>query len=637
MLDMAFGQDRDRTLTPALAVFVVPLSSERTAIFFDTGPATLGLGDRLTATLDGEPLGGPVALTRLGLETGGQRHLLIVAYPSARLCAGALSISAGHVVIARIDPLALQSPLVDAMALVAGLDETGGLRLLRLLLTTGASLFGKGEVGEFGALAEQLVERLGVHVPLAERSPVGRDGAVLTWELPAEMALPRLEAVTLWTGARTRRLRDIATCEEVSGGRRFLHIFLDRPLPQSGELVAIGTTLLRLGVSSSPAAQPLSSWLARRNAATRMAARAFVDRLAAERTEVAILRAEIDCPAEAAPTARAVHLSRQGDGLLYLVSIDDPRGLLAGFRIEAEDTQADLRCDALVWHDRLGPVAAGYVPWSGPASGPATVAPVYRSGRIGPRQPASFDATNEICPEAFRSLPESAAADVLAAALPGVMRGRPDWRCRVAEFGSAKARPSVSVVIAASEPREHLHALLAAIVTEPGATQAEIVLYHPDGAQTSSVLATADALSAIHRVGLRVVSVASGAMPSECLRAALRVARADRAVILGQGILPTRRGWLSAWRRRAGASRASFSEIGEGGHVAALGGASLAAMRSSKASLPSVLADLHAVPAARAGRAGSDGFAVFSDDLPDPLQRAVEGRALATLRETSHD
>ena len=265
---------------------VVPLSASRSAVFFDTCPETATTDVRLSAMLGDRPVEGPVVVTRLGLVNGGVRHVAILSYPADVFCRSTLTFGSRDAILAATDPGALQSPLVDFISLLAGLDRPGSLRLLRLLLTTGASLFGNGAIGDFGALVDQLVERLGTKLPLRARSMVGRSATVLTWQLPGELELTPLRDLTLCADGRTFRVTEFTALEEVVEGCRLLHLLVERPLPTQAEFLALGGTLLRLGLSRDVAPRPLVNWLVPRTAEVRAAAFDFVDRLSRVHPEV---------------------------------------------------------------------------------------------------------------------------------------------------------------------------------------------------------------------------------------------------------------------------------------------------------------------------------------------------------------
>ncbi len=624
---------------------IVPLSASRSAVFFDAEAPTLPGRQRLSAALDGRSIDGPVAATRLTLTNGDARHVVLMSQPAEALCRRALTLSGSGAVLAAVDPLALQSPLADPAALLAGLDRAGSLRLLKLLLTTGASLFGNGEIGDFGALVDQLVERLGEQVPLAARSPVGRRAWVLSWRLPVDLELPPLGAVTLLANGRTQRVTGFTATTEVVDGCRLLHFMVARPLPQKAGFLALGQTLLCLGMGGDVAPRPLAGWLAKRGPEVRGEALAFVERLCATEADVAILRGELSCPRAAEPVARVLHLSRSPAGLLYMIGVDDPRGLLSAVRLRMQRAHVDLPCDRLEWHSRHGAVVVGLAAGVTGTAGAATIAPLYRSGRLGAATPATASAAGDLLPEVFRGLPLDVAAVPLARAMPAAMSARPHWRHRLTEFGQIPPAPGIAVVIAAGSAPEYLHAVVASVMAEAGGRAVEIVVHHRDGPATRMVRDAAEVLSAVHRIGLRVVSAAPQALPSECLRAALWSVRAPRAVALGPGTLPGRRGWLAAWRRRIAAratARAVTAEVRHpgagdaGGYIVGLDPAAMSLLLACRPMLPGVLADLRATARLAIAGVSGDGFVTYEDCVPDALVRAVEAVVAGRIAGARH-
>ncbi len=637
----AFSPKQQDQVPIAAAARIVALSPSRSAIFFDGPPVVVGRGERLSATLDGRPVEGPLAVTRLGLENGAERHVVLAPVPGDDLGRRTLIISVRNAILARIDPLALQSPFVDPLALIAGLDGTASLRLLKLLVTTGASLFGKGDIGAFGALADHLVGRLGTRLPLAGRCRIGQRTRILSWEIPSALELPPLHALYLLSDGRTTRMTDFEVSEEVSEGRRILHLTVFRPIPNDADFVIFSSRLLLLGMSREVAPRPLASWLARRGDAVRARTMDIVSKLAAEEADVVILQDELLCPAGSEPSLKVLHLSRGPAGLLYMIGVADPRGLLAGIRVETQDAHIDLPLDRLDWHSRHGVVAAGFASRFGRCASQATISPLYRSGRRGAASRAAVEVADALLPEAFRGLPTGVAAAALARSLPACIAARPAWRHRVTTFGSVRATCSVAVVIAAGSAPEHLHAAVAAVTAEAGRGPVELVIHHQDGPATETVLRAAEMLSSVHRIGLSVVSVASEALPSEALRAALRSVRAPKCVAMGKDVLPDGPGWLAACRRRIAGPlprvvTAKATVVGgaeAGGYVVGLNDAARMRLGRSKPLLPSVLPDLHATPDLPVGGMKWDGFTTFGDAVDDPLADAVELLVLAETGE----
>ena len=631
---------------PSVPARVVALSEERTAIFFDLCASALSPGARLTALCDGAPFGAPLVVTQLARQDGGKRHVLLVTRPASEVCGSSIAIEAMGAVFGRIDPMALQSPLVDPLAMIAGLSETGRLRLLKLLLTTGASLFGKGELGGFGKLVSQLIESLSAPLPLAAWCPIGRGAGVLSWRLPAEAEVPGPRHLCILHGGRARRFTRFDVVEEAAENTRILHLFVAEQVPEGAELIVLGEQPVRLCGPSADAARSFTGWLGRRSPEVRAKALAWLDTMAAGDAQVAALRDELASPVEAEPKLDVLHLSETPTGLLYLISVDDPRGLLTEMRMEVAGETMIVGCDRLEWHLAAGHVAAGFAPLPRRSGGSAKIVPVYRSGRLGETveaRPAAFDGR---VPEAFRGLPMAEAAPILARAVPAGMRSRPVWRRRVITFGTLPAAPRLSLLISAGEAPEHLHTVLAKLTLEPAWRRVEVVVFHGDGPATEMVRQTVEALSLVHRIGIRLVSVAGEAFESERLRAALVETRAAVVLTLGPGCVPEGARWLSRWHRRVARNSAPTvvhaSADGSNGSLAsafaaaALNRSAVARLISTRPLLPEVASDFAATPGLIVSPARRLSVAAYETAEPSRLEREAARIAVDEAREAEN-
>ncbi len=634
--------------TPA-AARVAPLSGGQAAIFFDLDPDALGRGTRLAARCDGRPFDGPVAVTRLSLSSGRERHVLIAARPAAELCRSAVDVEAAGRAVAAIDPAALQSPLVDPLALITGLDEAGARRLLRLLLTTGASLFGKGDLGAFGLIVGQLIEGQTAAVPLASHCRVGRGAAALSWRVPADS--PRLTRdLCILTDGKALRFTEFEAIEEQRGAERVVHLLISRPLPRDADIIVLGERPIRLSRHGGEVVRDLTDWLGRRPAGVRAQVLSWLDDLAGGEAEVAALRDELACPPDQAPRIEPLYLAEAPNGILAVVAVDDPRGLLAALRVSVGTHAADMPCQTLV-PLRGRSVACGFLPTPGRGAGTAEIAPVFASGRIGAALGLPTTDFDGAVPGIFDGLPWPVAADALSRAVPAAMRNRPVWRRRTASFGPRATSPAMAIVAAVGDTPEHLHALIAAVATEAPGKNTEIVLHHGEGPTTSMPVEVAETLSAVHRIGIRVVSVAGPALPSEVLRAALAEIRAPRCLVVGPDCLPRGTGWLKAWRRRIAASSEARAIVAgardwDGGNAAGyalgLNAAAIARLLGARPLLPGVTGDLSATAGIASVRArGLDvaGFAASASASATPatgLVDAVEAAILTDLRRSNH-
>ena len=106
---------------PLAEGLVVPLADQVSAIVFDDSSAPAGRA-RLRVELDGGPLGQRMISTTLKLRAGGNRHLLLVGLPAARIARSRVALARDRELAAAIDPEWLQSPLADIAALIEGLQ-----------------------------------------------------------------------------------------------------------------------------------------------------------------------------------------------------------------------------------------------------------------------------------------------------------------------------------------------------------------------------------------------------------------------------------------------------------------------------------------------------------------------------------
>ena len=318
---------------------IVPLAKDVAAIMFDAPPDRGNPRERLTALFDGKPLGRPAVSTSLELRSGGRRHVLMVGRSAASLTGTTVTLALGTQLAAVLDGDWLQPPIADGAALVRGLAETGRRRLLKLFLTTGASLFGRGSP-EFAGAARGLVETVASASvePICWR-PIGAAGAILSYVLPTGDAAPLIdEVIELGTDKVTR----VAGWDAIAEAEGRLHLFIPGRVTPGASLVGLGTGQLHLrtpDVSLPPRA--LAPWLAKREPAVRAWAEALLAPAAMTDAAAAALVREIGQPAGAAPKAILRHLSGTRGGVLYAVELDDPAGLVRSVRIERGDAVED--------------------------------------------------------------------------------------------------------------------------------------------------------------------------------------------------------------------------------------------------------------------------------------------------------
>jgi hypothetical protein len=247
---------------------LVPLGARLLAVSFDRA----GRG-RLSGDLGGQPLAPPVVGTGLPLAGGGRRHVLLLPRALHEVLGRRLILALDGLPTAAVEPGWLQPPVEDAPALVAGLAPEGRHRLLRLLLTTGASLLGPLCGADLARAVRRLLDLCEVEALEAiESAALGPTARVLTCRASRGAPRPGAEAVLLSSG-RVARAADVTALCEASPAGDLLHVGLPEGAPPGAELILLGPGLLRLSVEGR-GALPLPAWAARRGPAAQTWARA---------------------------------------------------------------------------------------------------------------------------------------------------------------------------------------------------------------------------------------------------------------------------------------------------------------------------------------------------------------------------
>ncbi len=315
---------------------IVPIAPDVAAIMFDSPPDGGRPRPRLTALFAGQPLRGPSISTSLELRSGGRRHVLVVGRGAESLTGMAVTLALGAQLAAILDGDWLQPPIADGAALVRGLAEAGRRRLLKLFMTTGASLFGRGSA-EFAQAARRLAEMVAAAalVPVSW-CPLGVTGRVVSYRLPTgvvEAEIEELIAVGTEPPGAARRLGDAGRGRRGAAHPASLPAERDRrPGPGWSGLVPRSCICGRRTRSfcrsrwrpgsrgGGPRWRPGSpGWW----------------RSSAEADPVAAaLARELRQAAEAAPRAVVRHLSATRGGVLFAVDLADSDGLVRALRIE---------------------------------------------------------------------------------------------------------------------------------------------------------------------------------------------------------------------------------------------------------------------------------------------------------------
>lgn len=531
---------------------LVPLADDLVAAFFDAPGHESVVTSQLAAWSGDEALCRPLLGTRLARRDGGLRYVFFLARSSRDLCRRGLWIARDEAPLAEIDPSALQSPVVDALALVVGLSPEGEARLLRALLTTGLSLFGDRAFPGIRDIVLQLLERLAPPA-LALRAwcPLGGTAAIASYTLPRDLAAEPIGSLVAIGSGSAQLLPGVETDVETLGDDRLLHLFLPRGLKPGTTLVALSETPLRLaGPAPAQRQRPLGPWLQRRSPPVRRRTLARLDRLAAADATAAALLAEANCPDRARPEVVPQLVSCTSAGIFYIVALRDPRRLLANLLLRTGQGDILLPVGTPLHHPRLGPIQLGYARATQDCApgDRAEIFALYRSGRMTRVGELALDPLPAEVPPLLNDLPDAAVAPALAAALADSLRDRPDVPGEVIEIAAPEAAADVTLLVELDGALDYPFALAASLA---GHRRLTLMLHHPDPRARAALTAIGEELHAIYGFGVALFDIAEeGLKPAERLRAALAHVPTDAAVVLSGDVLPERRPWLGPWLDR---------------------------------------------------------------------------------------
>lgn len=624
---------------------ILPVAAGVSALAFDLGAAA-PLSGRLTGEIDGAPARGPLVSTRLALRSGGTRHVLLVGEGAGALLDRRILLSLGGRLAAAIEPDWLQSPLADPATLIEGLADEGRRRLLKLFMTTGASLFGADAgagadaAADFARAAEGLLTLLGLRsLPPAGACRLGAAALVLSYVVAPGFDPATLGELVLLTRGRARRLGGCKAVVERRGKAALLHLGLPRPVPADAALVATGTAALRLeGPGPRTRTQPLGRWLAGRDPATRGWAQDLVEAAAATDPAAAALAHEMRWLAGAPPALTVAHLSGTPRGVLYAVRLADPHGLVRGLAVERGGAVAEVP-----FANRPGAASVGYVPLPRASRLDDTVRLrlIFHSGQgeavhAGPL--AAFDG----------AMPALAGVeDAAAVARARLDRARSPATGWTETFGTMPRRTRLAVVTPLGADPDMIRARAALLAAEVGRTGVVVVVSMADGPAVEAVRAAIAQTVAVHGLPHRLVVTGPDADPATRLIAALRPIGAAATLLLGAEVLPAQGAGLAGGLRRLPARRMAFGALTDHeGQEAAAGAAACVAL--APVAVDAIVAlgaaypepDVLVAEAARRlgvrprpGRAG--GFVRFAATGGDrtPADAAADACALALMAE----
>lgn len=596
---------------PVAEARLVAVAADVSALVFDDVDAA----GPLMAFIDGVRHRGALAGTRLALRSGGMRQVVLIGVGAACLDGTAVALVRGGRVAAAIDPDWLQSPDAGTSALFEDLCEEGALRLLRLLLTTGASLFRDGGPA-FADLARRLLETLGLgsHGPVATHS-TGTGTRLVTWRVPPDVDPAGLGDLVALVPGRPRRLPSPSLHVERRGKAALLHVELPARLPAGATLVGTGPRPIVLATPTGTPAGDIAAFLAGRDPATTRFVHGLIEARMDDDPIASGLAAELRHAAEPAPALGLRHLSGTAQGVLFRLGVDDPNRLVAAVRFARGAVALDVPAS--------GTRIEGYarLPRAGRIDDRLRLGLVLRSGRV--------LAAGELSLLPFEGGAPAGFSDVagLAAARRDLDTSVPD---PLVETFGAVAAPRLSLVAPVAADLDLIRARAALIASERRGRHVEVVCWTADPALAAAARTAMSHAAAAWGVPHRLVVVPRAATGVAGLRAALDAAAAPRLLSLGASVLPAGTGWLErCLRLRADAAVLRLRDH-DGTMVEDAGAVLLSRPAAARlAALPAVSAEAAlAVVLAGARPTGAD-FIRYGGQIRPEIDRAADEAMLA--------
>lgn len=513
----------------------VAMGESLCAIFFDRPQ---GSRQRLGAQQDGHPIPPPLVAVELALRSGGTRQVLFVPQPIERLLAGHVILRLGDQPAAQIDPAWLQPPLGDLVALAANLSGDGKQRLLRVVLTTAASLFPASAQSGLAAAAAAMTELCDIKsAPAVARTQVG-GRTLLSYRVPGGTGPGQASRVVASIGGRLLRLPD-GDC--LAEGDR-MHVLLPKGAGTAQLLVCPERSMRLDAAAALPAAVSAQAWIGAQNRTCRdwLLSRVGGDAVAPLTTASGADLVQ--------PRLTVVHLSLVPAGVLHALVLEDPSDLVRRVFLERHGQQVELVPTPGLDGSR---VLTGLAELPGLAlgSGACRIRAVTRSGQVSLLAEAPSAPFDGAIPDAFRQA-WSQGIDALGplARARGRLR-RPAPPVIVQRFGAA-GRCRLRIVTPVGQSADLVRARAALILAEGLDLPVEVVCTTTAGPLAIAARHMLAQTVAIYGVPHRLVLLPEGATSAECLHAGLSGATDAPALVLGTGVLPERRGWLQFWLQR---------------------------------------------------------------------------------------
>jgi hypothetical protein len=519
--------------------WVVPITDTLSMAVFDRPVAAVSSrrSTPIDGTLDGARLQRPLVSTSLPLRSGQARHVVVLRQSASSVVRDRLSLTVDGTAAAFIDPAWLQSPLREPIDLVSGITVEGTQRLLRLMLSTVPSLFGKHLGEAFSASVSQIIGLLRLpHADLGARCALGATAEVLSFRLPNPMpSLPK--TVIAWSD---RGFSTLPASQMMLEGDRILHVFRQTQSAPLRDLILLGDDPVRLTCPpDAGSAKPLLPWLAQRGATTARWVEELLRALASSDSAAEATLRELRLGPDTRPDVKIHLVAATQTGVLLWLDVADPHQLVTSIRIEADGSHAD------VLIPRSGEVRA-HARFAAKVSTTASskLRLVFGSGRISTFHQGFLDPFTGVLP------PGAAAADGVAAG--AALRSA--WQARFAsprkvfieDFGPQRPGLRLSLVVPAT-PMPDIIRARASIVASEAESKAIEVIYTLAGTPTPALgrllLETAEVYGVAHRL---VILSAQTTTPDVVL-AGLAAARAPAALVTKEDVLPQGAGWAWHW------------------------------------------------------------------------------------------
>lgn len=507
----------------------IAMGAALSAVFFDR-PA--GRRGRLQVDQDGTPIPRPYIAAELALASGGLRHVLFVPQGIDTLLSRHLMLRLGATPVAQIDPRWLQLPQADIPALIAQLSAQGLGKLLRAMLTTGASLFaGQAQAGLADAIP-RLMDLCAIPAlaPVAATRIAGR--MVLSYAIPG-LREPA-DAVAIGDG----RLIRLNPSDAFAEGE-LLHLLLP-PGFSSAHVVGFADAPLRLAaVDAALRCLPVSAWIQGRGRACR-------DWLSARLGGAAAALGKDPDAGLTNPQITIRHLSQVPSGLLHLLVLQDPSRVVRKVILERPDGQVALTPA----HGVDGTATlAGFADLPNGLGGTCRIRVLHQSGRLRTLAEAPVAAYDGGVPAGFEEA-WAAGTDVLRPLAQARAAVRRDAPPSVAQHFGPVRTCGLRLVTAIGDSADLIRARAAIILAEGHGIPVEVVCTMTQGplvpAARHALAQTAEIYDIPHRL-LLLPATATGA---ERLRAALVHAQGVPALVLGADVLPQGPGWRAFWLGR---------------------------------------------------------------------------------------